>query len=336
MSSAFKDGVDAGLSDFKSYNSDLASVSIGTDPDDFSNVASIAARAPDFISRMRSGFERIGENLSDERKSWADTQKQSLLDGCNGMLTQAGNLTTRASEALDAARQAKDLRDAAGSDDDDEKKSQLNEAEERLKEATDTLREQIDVVRGALNEFYDMLRDVNTQFKNAIALAKNGADGSQSQVDQVLNDIRGLEDQASGKIGEEKSLFAQRDSQTRAYMDLSAKVDDKLRAEQDADRALNDGAKKDPPLAAGDLQSLEQASAAARQAREQAEADRSNYWLQTLRPAEEAYWAKVIESAPLKQQLSGLKQRRDTLMDGLNKSRTALTEFNQEYQEPSL
>ena len=56
----------------------------------------------------------------------------------------------------------------------------------------------------------------------------------------------------------------------------------------------------------------------------------------TLRPTEEAYWAKVNESSPLEKQLSGLKQRRDTLMDGLNKARTALTEFNQEYQEPSL
>ena len=179
MGSAFKDGVDAGLSDFKSYNSDLANVSLGTDPDGFSNVVSIAGRAPDFISRMRSGFERIGENLHDDPKSWAETQKQRLQDGCNGMLTQAGNLTTRAKEALDAANKAKDLRDAAGSDDD--KKSQLEEAEQHLKEASNTLREQIDVVRGGLNEFYDTIRDVNTQFKNAIALAKNGADGSQSQ-----------------------------------------------------------------------------------------------------------------------------------------------------------
>ncbi len=334
MGSPFKDGVDAALSDFKSYNSDLGNVSLGTDPDGFANVVSIAGRAPDFISRMRSGFERIGENLRDDRKSWAETQKQRLLDGCSGMVTQAQNLTTRASEALDAAKQAKDLRDSAG--DDEDKKSQLEEAEGRLKEATDRLREQIDVVRGGLNEFYDTLRDVNTQFKNAIALAKNGADGSLSQVDQVVNDIRGLEGQVSGKISEEKNLFAQRDSQTRAYMDLAAKVDDKVRAEQDADRALNDGARKDPPLSAGDLQSLEQASAAARQAREQAEADRSNYWLQTLRPTEDAYWAKVIESTPLKQQLSALKQRRDTLMEGMNKSRSALAEFYLEYQEPSL
>lgn len=334
MGSAFKDGVDAGLSDFKSYNSALAGVSLGTDPESFSNIVSIAGRAPDFISRMRSSFERIGENLHDDPKSWAGTQKQRLLDGCNGMLTQAENLTTRANEALEAANQAKDLREAADSDED--KKSQLEEAEQRLKEASDTLREQIDVVRGGLNEFYDTLRDVNTQFKNAIALAKNGADGSQSQVDQVLNDIRSLEDQASSKFADEKNLFAQRESQTRSYSDLTAKIDDKLRAEQDADRALADGAKKTPPLSPSDLQSLEQASAAARQDRERAETDRSNYWLQTLRPAEEAYWAKVNESAPLKQQLSGLKQRRDTLMDGLNKSRTALTEFGQEYQEPSL
>lgn len=32
MGSAFKDGVDAGLSDFKSYNSDLANISLGTEP----------------------------------------------------------------------------------------------------------------------------------------------------------------------------------------------------------------------------------------------------------------------------------------------------------------
>jgi hypothetical protein len=333
MGSAFKDGVDAGLSDFKSYNSNLASVSLGTDPDGFSNVVGIAARAPDFISRMRSGFERIGENLHDDPKSWAETQKQRLLDGCNAMGTQAENLTTRANQALDAANKAKDLRDAADSED---KKSQLDEAEQRLKEASATLREQIDVVRGGLNVFYDTMRDVNTQFKTAIALAKNGADGSQSQVDQVLNDIRGLEDQVSGKIAEEKNLFAQRDSQTRSYMDLLAKADDKRRAEQDADRALLDGAKKDPPLSAGDLQSLAQASRTARQDRERAEADSSNYWLQTLRPTEETYWAKVTETLPLTQQLSGLKQRRDTLMDGLNKSRTAFTELNREYQEPSL
>lgn len=334
MSSAFKDGVDAGLSDFKSYNSDLASVSLGTDPDGFSNVVSSAGRASDFISRMRSGFERIGENLHDDAKSWAETLKQQLLDGCNGMVTQSENLTTRANEALDAAKQANDLR--GGADSDEDKKSQLDAAEEKLKEATETLREQIDVVRGGLNAFYDTLGDVNTQFKNAIALAKNGADGSQSQVDQVLSDIRGLEDQVSSKIADEKNLFAQRDSQTRSYADLSSKIEDKRRAEQDADRALAEGAKKDPPLSTSDLQSLEQASAAARQDRERAETDRSNYWLQTLRPTEEAYWAKVSESAPIKQQLSALKQRRDTLIEGFNKSRTALADFAQEYQEPSL
>jgi hypothetical protein len=332
--SAFKDGVDAGLSDFKSYNSDLGSVSLGTDADGFSNVISIAGRAPDFISRMRSSFERIGENLHDDAKSWADGQKQRLLDGCSGMQTQAENLTTRGNEALDAVKQLSDLGD--GSDADEDKKSQIDAAKERLKEATDTLREQIDVVRGGLNEFYDVLRDVNAQFKNVIALAKNGADGSQSQVDQVLNDIRSLEDEVSSKLADEKNLFAQRDSQTRAYMDLSSKVEDKQRAEQDADRALADGAKKDPPLSMSDLQSLEQASAAARQDRERAEADRSNYWLQTLRPTEEAYWAKVGESAPIKQQLSTLKQRRDTLIEGFHKSRVALADFNQEYQEPSL
>ena len=135
---------------------------------------------------------------------------------------------------------------------------------------------------------------------------------------------------------EEKSLYAQRDNLTRAYNDLSAKVGDKLRAEQDADRALADGAKKDPPPSASDLQSLEKASAAARQERENTEAERSNFWLQIVTPADQAYWAKVSESIPLKKQLSGLKQQRDTLMLGLNKARTALAELNQEYQEPSL
>lgn len=333
MGSAFKDGVDAALSDFKNYNSTLASVSFGANPDDFSNIVSIAGRAPDFISKMQSSFGCIGENLHDDPKSWAETQKQRLLDGCNGMLTQAENLTTRANEGLEAANQLKDLGDPG---DDEDKKSQVDAAQDHLKEASDTLRTQIDVVRGGLNEFYDTLRDVNAQFKSAIALAKNGADGNQSQVDQVLSDIRSLEGQASGKIAEEKSLFSQRDSQTRSYSDLSAKIDDKSRIEQDADQALADGAKKDPPLSPGDLQALERASAAARSDREQAEADRSNFWLQVLRPAEEAYWAKVGESAPMKKQLSALKQRRDTLMDGLNKSRTAFTELNQEYQEPSL
>lgn len=335
MGSPFKDGIDAGLSDFKSYNTDLAGVSLGTDPGVFSNVASIAGRAPDFISRMQSSFQQICETLHDDTKTWAQGQRQELLDGCNGMLTQAQNLATRAQEALDAANQAKELHDA-GDGGDDDKKAKIDEADQHLKEAGDTLKEQIDVVRGGLNAFYDTLRDVNKQFKNAIALAKNGVDGNQSQVDQVLSDIASLESQVSGKIADEKNLFAQRDTQTRAYMDLSAKVDDKARAEQDADRALADGSKKDPPLGADDLRSLEQASAAARQNRQQAETDRSNYWLQTLRPAEEAYWAKVGESAPLKQQLAQLKQRRDTLMDGLNKSRTAFVELNQEYQEPSL
>jgi uncharacterized coiled-coil DUF342 family protein len=332
MGSAFKDGVDAGLSDFKSYNSDLANVSLGTDPDTFSNVVSIAARAPDFISRMRSGFERIGENLHDDPKSWAETQKQRLLDGCIGMLTQAQNLTTRANEALDAANQAKDLRDAA----DDDKKSQLDEAEQHLKEASDTLREQIGLVRDGLNEFYDTMRDVNTQFKNAIALAKNGVDGNQSQVDQVLNDIRSLVDQERGKIAEETNLYTQFISQTRSFGDLSTKADDKQRAEDDADRALLEGAKKDPPLSASELESLKQASATARQDTVRAKADKSDYLLQTLRPTEEALCAKETETFPLKQQLSGLKERRDTLIDGLNKSRTALAELNQEYQEPSL
>ena len=177
---------------------------------------------------------------------------------------------------------------------------------------------------------------MNAQFQSAVALAKNGADGNQAQVDQVMGNIASLESQVTSKAGEEKSLYAQRDNLTRAYNDLSAKVDDKLGAEQDADRALADGAKKDPPPSASDLQSLEQASAAARQERENTEAERSNFWLQIVTPADQAYWAKVSESIPLKKQLSGLKQQRDTLMLGLNKARTALAELNQEYQEPSL
>ena len=334
MGSAFKDGVDAGLSDFKSYNSDLAGVSIDMDPEGFSYVVSVAGRALGFIGRMRSGFERIGENLHDDVKAWAETQKQGLLDGCDGMRTQAENLGTRANEGLQAAQQAKELRDAADSGDD--QKARLDEAERHLKEASVTLREQIDVVRGGLNAFYDTLRDVNSRFKNAIALAKTGADGNQAQVDQVLSEIRGLEDQVGSKVADEKGLFAQRDSQTRSYTDLSAKIDDRMRMEQEADRALAEGAKQDPPLSSGDLQKLEQASASARQDRERAEADRGTYWVRTLRPAEEAYWATVSESAPMKQQLSALKQRRDALMDGLNKARIALTELGQAYQEPSL
>jgi hypothetical protein len=334
MGSAFKDGVDAGLSDFKSYNADLASVSLGTDPDGFSNVVSIAGRAPSFISRMRSSFERIGENLHDDPKSWAEGQRQRLLDGCDGMQTQAENLTTRANQGLDAANQAKSLRDAGA--DDDDKRSQLDQAEQRLKDATDTLRQQIDVVRGGLNAFYDLLGSVNGQFKNAIALAKNGVDGSQAPLDQALGEIAGLEGQVTSKIDEEKSLYAQLESLRRNYSDLSSKYDDKRSVEQEADRALLEGAKKDPPLSDSDLRSLEQASAAARQEKDRADADRNNYWLQTVRPASDAYWAKVSESAPLKQRLSDLKQRRDTLLDGLNKSRTAFVELNQEYQEPSL
>lgn len=334
MSSAFKDGVDAGLSDFKSYNSDLTGLSLGTEPDGFSNVVSIAGRVAGFISRMRSSFERIGENLHGDPKSWADTQRQRLLDDCTGMVTHAEILTARANEALGAANHAKELRD--GADGDEDKKSKLEEAEHRLKEASDSLRQQIDSAVAANNEFYDTLRDVNKKFKDVIALAKNGVDGSQSPVDQVLNDIRGIEEQVAGKIADAKGLFDQRESQTRAYSDLVAKISDKRKAEQDADRALLDAAKKDPPLSASDFQGLGQACAAARQERERAETDAANYYLQTLQPTEQAYWAKASEWVPLEKQLSGLKQRRDTLMDGLNKSRTALAEFGQEYQEPSL
>src|SRR5947209_1749815 len=118
MGSAFKDGVDAGLSDFKSYNSDLGSVSLDTDPGGYSSVVGIAGRASSFISRLRSGFERIGENLHDDPRSWAEEQKQRLLSGCKGMQNQADNLLARANPALDAANQAKALRDA-GADDDD-------------------------------------------------------------------------------------------------------------------------------------------------------------------------------------------------------------------------
>jgi hypothetical protein len=40
-------------------------------------------------------------------------------------------------------------------------------------------------------------------------------------------------------------LFAERESQTRAYLDLVAKLDDKLRAQKGAARALAEGAKRD-------------------------------------------------------------------------------------------
>lgn len=334
MGSAFKDGVDAGLSDFKSYNSDLGNVSLSTDPDGFSNVVSIAGRACDVISRMRSGFERIGENLHDDPKSWAERQRQRLLDGCSALLTQAQNLTTGANEALNAANQAKDLRDATDSDDD--KKSQLDEAEQHLKEASDTLRERIDDHRAAVNAFYDLIRDVNTEFKNAIALAKNGVDGNQSQVDQVLNDIRNLEDQFSGKFADLQTLSDQYENAFRSHKSLCGQVGDKDRAEKEADSALIEGAKKDPPLSASDLQSLAQTCATARQDTKSTEADRDNYELQTLVPVFDAYRAKLKELSPALQQLSGLKQQRDTLIDGLNRARTALTELNLEYQEPSL
>ena len=142
--------------------------------------------------------------------------------------------------------------------------------------------------------------------------------------------------QERGKIAEENNLYEQFISQTRSFGDISRKADDKRRAEDDANRALLEGAKKEPPLSASDVQSLMQACATARQDTERAEADSTNYLLQTLQPTQQALSANETETLPLKQQLSGLKQRRDTLMDGLNKSRTALAELNQEYQEPSL
>jgi hypothetical protein len=39
-----------------------------------------------------------------------------------------------------------------------------------------------------LEAFYDTMGDVNTGFKNAIALAKNGADGNQSQLDLMIRE----------------------------------------------------------------------------------------------------------------------------------------------------
>ena len=294
MGSAFKDGVDAGLSDFKRYNDDLQGVPLNTDPDSFSNVASIAARAPQFISEMRSGFERIGEKLSADTKSWAEGQKQRLLAGCDGMATQAGNLSTRAQEGLDAANAAKQLRDG----DDEEKKSHA------VQECDCTGKEH----RGR----------------------KSIADGS--VVEQYT--IAGRS--AHGKIADEKNLFAQRDAQTRTYTDFVTKLEEKTKVEQDADKALADGTAKDPPLSDSDIAALRDASAKAKQDRETADSDRSNYWLQTLRPTEEAYWAKVGESAPLKQQLSAMKQQRDNLLTGLTKSKTALNELSQEYVEPGL
>lgn len=334
MGSAFRNGVEAGLNEFRGVNTALSSVTLGTDPYGFTEVVNTANRIPDIASRFRSEFSRMGENLQDERKSWSETQKQRLLNGCDGMRTQGENLKTRANEALEAAKQAKDLRDAASSD--ESKKSQLEQAEQHLREYSDKLRDQINVVRSGLNEFYDTLRDVNNQFKTAVALAKSGADNSQAPAEQVLNEIRSLEDQVNTKIAEEKNFFSQRESYTRSYMDLTAKIDEKMRAEQDADRAVAEGAKKNPPISASDLKSLEQSSASARQARESAETDRTQYWNQTLSPADKTYWDKVSETAPMKKKLSELKQQRDTLLDGWNKAKLALAEFALEYEEPSL
>jgi len=104
------------------------------------------------------------------------------LDGRNGMQTQAEHLVNPANDALDAANKLYDLGDPG---DDDDKKPQRDEAQQHLKEAHGTLRDQIDVVRGGQNEFCDEPRDANSQFKNAMVVAKNSVDANQSQVDQV-------------------------------------------------------------------------------------------------------------------------------------------------------
>jgi hypothetical protein len=334
VGSAFKDGADAGLSNLKSYNSDLGSVSLGTESEEFSSLVSIAGRVIGFTEPMRSAWYNMGANVRDDAtQSFVLGQRDRLFKGCDDVNGVAQSLLTRANEGLDAANKVKDLGDPG---DDADKKSELEEAQQHLASATGALHDQITVSINSVSAFYDTIRDVNAQFKNAVSLAKNGVDGNQSQVDQVLSDIGNLESQVSGKIVDAKNLFSQMDGIKNNYSVLSSKVDEKLQAEQNADMAVTEGSKKDPPLSAGDLQSLEQASANARKDRESAENDRTNYWNQTFRPAEDAYFAKLNESAPIRQQLATLKQRRDTLMDGLNKARTAFTEFNQEYQEPSL
>lgn len=144
MGSAFKDGVDAGLSDFKSYNSDLSGASVGADPDSFSSIVSIANRAADIASRMRSNFEHIGENLHDDQKNWSQPQRQRLLDGCDGMVAQAADLTGMANDALAAANALKNLGDPG---DDDDKKSQVEAAQEKLQEVSGKVTDQIGIAR---------------------------------------------------------------------------------------------------------------------------------------------------------------------------------------------
>lgn len=332
MGSAFKDGVDAGVSDLRSLNSDLGSASPGEDPDGFANVASLAGRGP-FVDRMRSCFERIGENLHDDTKTWADGVRQQLLDRCEAVSAQLDKLKEVAESGGRAASQLKDLGDPG---DDEDQKSKVEAARENVKEGAEETSRQQAVIENALLALHDELRSANKAFKDRIAQAKSVVDAGQSPVDQIGNDIRALEDQILGKMNEQKSLMGQLNSQLQTHKDLTAKTDDKLRAEKDADARLLEGAKKDPPLSAGDLQSLEQAAASARAEREQAEKEQNNYYQQTCMVTMQAHMSKSLEWQPLSDQRSKLKQQRDQMIDNLNKSRTALSDLNVEYQEPSL
>lgn len=332
MGSAFKDGVYAGVSDLKSLNSDLGSASLGEDPDGFANLASLAGRGG-FVDRMRSSFERIGENLHDDTKTWAEGLRDRLLDRCDAVRAQLDKLKEIAESGGRAASQLQDLGDPG---DDEDKKSQAEAARENVKEGADEAGRQQGVAQNALLALHDELRSVNQAFKDRIAQAKSVVDAGQSPVDQIGNDIRALEEQILGKMNEQKSLVTQINSQLQTYKDLTAKTDDKLRAEKDTDARLLEGAKKDPPLAASELQSLEQAAASARAEREQAENEQNNYYQQTFLVTMQANLTKGQEWKPLEDQRSKLKQQRDQMIDNLNKSRTALADLNVEYQEPSL
>jgi len=333
MSSAFKDGVDAGLSDFKSINSDLGSASTEADPANFAAIASIAGRVPDCVSRMQSAFERIGENLSGDQKSWSDQQKQRLMLGCDNMQRDSASLISLANDASAAISARQELGDPG---DDEDKKSQASEADDHMHTAITAVDAQIEQSRDNFSTFYDSLRDVNTAFQAANAQAKSTVDSGQGPVDQVLNDMQNVESQIAAKRDVVKAADAQLVSVQQSYFDMLARIDDKIAAEKAADRAVSDGAKKDPPLSAGDLQNLEQAASATRQDRERAEADATTYLSQTVRPATTDQLARIGEMSVLTAQWSALKQRRDTAITTLNNARTALAQFNLEYQEPSL
>lgn len=332
MSSAFKDAVDAGWSELESLNSDLGSVSLSNDPDSFANAASLAGRA-DFADRMRSAFGRMGENLHDDAQSWARNWGQKLSDRCDAIRTTADRLVETAGSAQRAASQLKDMGDPG---DDEDKKSQVEAAQENVTEGTSETQHAIEMVRTALLNLHDDVRSANGEFKDRIAQAKSLVDQGMGPVNQLNDSLRSLEDQISGKVGEQKSLMEQLNSQMQTQRDLAAKKADKLQREKDADAKLNDGAKQDPPLSMSDLQGLEQAAASARKEREQAEADEASYYEQTVMATMTAVRAKGQEWKPLEDQRAQLKQQRDQQIEALNKARIALTDLSKEYEEPSL